>query len=108
LGLHLSLYLAAAATGDEVLGLLDGLPLRSYQYVNSNLAMIWGRRAYSMASCRRTTEVRSRLYLRSEYLHGSVILTASSVLHVTLRLVVIRVIFHSLILRPTLFLLHQP
>jgi hypothetical protein len=33
-----------------------------------------------MASCRRTTEVESRLYLRSVYLHDSVILTVYNVL----------------------------
>jgi hypothetical protein len=37
-----------------------------------------------------------------------VILTASSVLHSTLRLVVISVIFRSLILHPTLLPLFQP
>ena len=48
------------------------------------------------------------MYLRNEFLHGSVLFTASSVLHVTLRLVVIRVIFRSLTFRPTLFPFLQP
>jgi hypothetical protein len=62
----------------------------------------------STASCRRTTEVVSWLYLRSEYLHGPVLLTAASVLRSTLRLVVISVIFRILILRPSPFPLLQP